>query len=212
MVFIFLYKTMSQTQTQTQTPENVKVQIPELLQKVIEKNATFGLLKIYTSNEELKNTYLAHIEKHNTQIATDKYPNSGFDLFMPNEYAFYSDFITEFLDLEIKCEMFTFTNTQGVLNASPSAFYMYPRSSISKTPLMMANHTGIIDSGYRGNLIAAVRHLPVSIVSNEYLLEKNTRLFQICHPQLCPVYVEILNEDVLSKTTRGEGGFGSTGK
>lgn len=200
------------SQPQTQTPENVNVQIPELLHKIIEKNATFGLLKIYTSNEELKQTYLSHIEKHNAQIATDSYPNSGFDLFMPNEYVFYGSLITQFLDLEIKCEMFTFTNTQGVLNASPSAFYMYPRSSMSKTPLMMANHTGIIDSGYRGNLIAAVRHLPTKMTSDEYLLEKNTRLFQICHPHLCPIYVEMLGDDVLSQTTRGEGGFGSTGK
>jgi dUTP pyrophosphatase len=197
---------------QTQTPENVKVQIPELLQKVIEKNTTFGLLKIYTSNEELKRKYLEYIEKHNTQISTDKYPNSGFDLFCPNEYVFSECFITQFLDLGVKCEMFTFTNTQGVLNVAPTGFYMYPRSSMSKTPLMLANHTGIIDSGYRGNLIAAVRQLPTIIKYYSYKLEKNARLFQICHPSLCPIYVEILDEDVLSQTTRGEGGFGSTGK
>ena len=35
-------------------------------------------------------------------------------------------------------------------------FYVYPRSSISKTPLRMANSVGIIDSGYRGNLKFAV--------------------------------------------------------
>jgi len=195
--------------SQSQTQENVKVQLPELLQKVIQKNSIFGLLKIYTSNEELKNTYLAHIEKHNTQIATDKYPNSGFDLFCPTDYVISESFVTKFLDLGVKCEMFTFTNTQGVLSASPTGFYMYPRSSISKTPLMLANHTGIIDSGYRGNLIAAVRQLPIM---NEYQVEKNARLFQICHPSLCPIYVEILDEDVLSQTSRGEGGFGSTGK
>jgi dUTPase len=99
---------------------------------------------------------------------------------------------------------------------------------------MLANHTGIIDSGYRGSLIAAVRYLPESqyIVMEQndedfenntenvilrkhvssYTLEKDTRLFQICHPSLLPIYVEVLDENELSETIRGEGGFGSTGK
>ena len=34
-------------------------------------------------------------------------------------------------------------------------YYLYPRSSISKTPLILANSVGIIDSGYRGNIKAA---------------------------------------------------------
>ena len=34
-----------------------------------------------------------------------------------------------------------------------TGYYMYPRSSLSKTKLRLANSVGIIDSGYRGNLI-----------------------------------------------------------
>ena len=34
------------------------------------------------------------------------------------------------------------------------SYYLYPRSSISKTPLRMSNSTGIIDAGYRGEIIA----------------------------------------------------------
>ena len=53
-----------------------------------------------------------------------------------------------------------------------------PRSSIAKTPLMLANSVGIIDAGYRGNLIAAVKYVPTfeilcGIMDNsisEYLL------------------------------------------
>ena len=85
-------------------------------------------------------------------------------------------------------------------------FQIYPRSSISKTPLLLANHVGIIDSGYRGNLITAFRCL-----ENSYLAEKNTRLVQICLPSLGPFHVKIVNEDDLSNTSRGAGGFGSTG-
>jgi dUTP pyrophosphatase len=88
-------------------------------------------------------------------------------------------------------------------------YYVYPRSSISKTPLMLANHVGIIDSGYRGNLIAAIRKLPSD--SPEYVVEKHTRLFQICHPTLCPVFVVLVPESELNSSERGAGGFGSTG-
>jgi dUTP pyrophosphatase len=71
---------------------------------------------------------------------------------------------------------------------------------------MLANHTGIIDSGYRGALIGAFRNM-----GDEYVVEKHTRLLQVCHPSLCPIYVVLTNENELSSTERGEGGFGSTG-
>jgi dUTP pyrophosphatase len=88
---------------------------------------------------------------------------------------------------------------------------MHPRSSISKTPLMLANHTGIVDSGYRGSLIGAFRWLKTPN-QQSYILEKHTRLLQICHPSLCRVVVCLVNEEDLTSTTRGEGGFGSTGR
>jgi dUTPase len=47
---------------------------------------------------------------------------------------------------------------------------------------------------------------------NTYVVEKDVRLLQICHPSLCPIYVELVDESELSTTERGEGGFGSTGK
>jgi dUTP pyrophosphatase len=90
-----------------------------------------------------------------------------------------------------------------------TAFYIYPRSSISKTPLMLANNTGIIDSGYRGSLIGAFRWLRTN--SDNYTVEQNTKLVQICHPSLCPIYVVLVNEEDLTSTERGDGGFGSTG-
>ena len=71
---------------------------------------------------------------------------------------------------------------------------------------MLANHTGIIDSGYRGNLKGAFRSLMI-----DYNVVKNTRLLQICHPSLYPIYVIVVNETELSTSERGCGGFGSTG-
>ena len=47
---------------------------------------------------------------------------------------------------------------------------------------------------------------------NEYVVSEYTRLVQICHPSLCPIYVVLVDEeDDLSSTERGDGGFGSTG-
>jgi dUTPase len=74
---------------------------------------------------------------------------------------------------------------------------------------MLANHTGIIDSGYRGSLIGAFRCLHLS--NQNYIVDIYTRLVQICHPSLCPIYVVMVNESDLSTTQRGIGGFGSTG-
>jgi dUTP pyrophosphatase len=89
-----------------------------------------------------------------------------------------------------------------------TGYYMYPRSSLSKTQLRLANSTGIIDAGYRGNLIAAFRNL----YADSYTVEKYTRLVQICHPTLCPIFVIFIkNDSDLSNTARGNGGFGSTG-
>ena len=175
-------------------------------------------------NGELKELYTSHVAKHNTDVGNALFANSGFDLFIPDKVVFDSDFTTKFVSLSVKCEMIycdknmqvTLEGEEGdmetIMGASYSCgYYVYPRSSISKTPLMLANHVGIIDSGYRGNLTAALRKLPASGSQPEYVVEKHTRLFQVCHPSLCPVFVVIVPESELNSSERGEGGFGSTG-
>ena len=141
--------------------------------------------------DSLLDVYKPAIERHNDSVLTDEHPNSGFDLFIPNDIICTGGSVT-FLNHGVKCRM-----------RDNSGYYLYARSSISKTPLMMANSTGIIDSGYRGDIIGAVRNF-----SEDYVVEKNTRLFQICHASLKPFSVSIVSE--LDETTRGEGGFGST--
>lgn len=89
---------------------------------------------------------------------------------------------------------------------TPLAFYMYPRSSICKTPLRLANSVGIIDSGYRGELKAPLD----CVTKTEYDIHMGDRLIQICAPDLSPITFELVNE--LSCTERGSGGIGSTGK
>ncbi len=86
------------------------------------------------------------------------------------------------------------------------AYYLFPRSSISKTPLRMANSIGLIDGGYRGEIMAVCDN----IKNFEYKLEAGTRLFQIVASNNSPIKYELVDE--LSVTTRGSDGFGSTGK
>jgi dUTP pyrophosphatase len=174
-------------------------------------------LAVQSDDPELLELYSGHIAKHNASLDTSEFPNSGFDLFVPETTEFSDLFRTKMVDLKVKCEML-YCNKTYATNPETSeldmhgvsyncGYYVYPRSSMSKTPLMLANHVGIIDSGYRGNLLAAVR----CMYEPGYVVEKHTRLFQICHPTLCPVYVVMVNTEDLSTTERGEGGFGSTG-
>ena len=96
----------------------------------------------------------------------------------------------------------------------PWAYRLVPRSSISKTPLIMVNSEGIIDVGYRGPLIASVRNLDTA----PYTISAGHALFQLVAADLAPPEYELLasadsrNDQYFgaTATTRGTG-FGSTG-
>ena len=86
------------------------------------------------------------------------------------------------------------------------AYYLFPRSSISKTPLRMSNSIGLIDGGYRGEIMASCDN----IKDFSFKVEKGQRLFQLVAVDSSPISYKVVDE--LSETTRGQGGFGSTGK
>jgi dUTP pyrophosphatase len=163
-------------------------------------------LAVNKNNLNLNELYKKCADEHNKSMLNNPFPNSGFDLYFPEEVIFEKPNIdAKFVDLQVKCEMISYNN-------DPTGFLVHPRSSISKTPLMLANHTGIIDSGYRGNLIGAFRWLKSSSSQDtQYIVERHTRLLQICHPSLCRIFVNLVDENELSTTVRGAGGFGSTG-
>ena len=156
-------------------------------------------LNIWIANNELKEHYKEAVQKHNNQIASG-FPNAGFDLFSPEDKKVIVEEKTFFLDTQVVCSMYNETNDY-------ISYYLYPRSSIIKTPLRLANSVGIIDSGYRGNIKAAFD------IKNDYHIEKYSRLVQICSPTLNPLFVTIVDTlEELGVTERGSGGFGSTGK
>lgn len=83
---------------------------------------------------------------------------------------------------------------------------LFPRSSISKTPLRMANSVGVIDSGFTGEI-----KVPLYNTSDVEIrdIDKYERIAQLVIVPLADVSLEIVDE--LDDTERGEGGFGSTG-
>lgn len=83
---------------------------------------------------------------------------------------------------------------------------LFPRSSVSKTGLSMANSVGVIDSDYRGEISAVFK-----------VTDKAGDVYQIgdrvCQLVIVPIPdIEIKEVDDISETERGHGGFGSTGK
>ena len=130
--------------------------------------------------------------------------DSGLDLYCPETITIYPG-ETTCINLQIQCEAFSGYGGQAPSDRNIS-YYLYPRSSLAKTPLRLANSVGIIDAGYRGNICAFVDN----IKDEPYRIDQGTRLFQICSPTLEPIEYTIVN--ALSETTRGSGGFGSTGR
>lgn len=81
-----------------------------------------------------------------------------------------------------------------------------PRSSIAALHnVTLANTPGVIDSGYRGEIM-----LPLYNSGNEtYVVKKGDRIAQLI---IIPcMECECVDSDDLSKTERGSDGFGSTG-
>ena len=147
-------------------------------------------LSILPQNNAIKEMY----ESHSTYHEGD----SGLDLFFTEEINVGAK-ETKLISLGIKCEAWPSKNKEHTIS-----YYLYPRSSMSKTPLRMANSVGIIDAGYRGYIMVAVDNTS----DKSYTIEMGDRLFQICSPTLQPLSFELSTS--LSETDRGDGGFGST--
>ena len=191
-------------------------------QDLPENHRPFYQLNICMSQdlpEDIKEKYIQACKAHNEQVLptiTGKCStfDAGFDLFCPDDYFVPSSEFVK-VDHRIQCSMMLVTNTNCPITLSLKlaagfhvGYYLYPRSSTgTKTPLRLANSVGIIDSGYRGNIIAAFDNK----LDAPYNIENGQRLVQICPPNLTfPVYVVLV--DSLENTERGAGGFGSTGK
>ncbi len=165
-------------------------------------------IKIVGDDTILKSLYEKQIKKHIDMIENNEYPDSGFDVYCPETWKGHQ---TKLVDTQIQCALWTLAGPRyndeeyEKKHRKPSAYYMYARSSIYKTGYRLANNVGIIDSGYRGNLKAAM-----DCIGQNSALEKGKRYWQLCTPTLEPFDIVRL-VDNLEDTKRGSGGHGSTG-
>ena len=82
---------------------------------------------------------------------------------------------------------------------------LFPRSSVSKRDLVLANSVGVIDSGYRGEIKLRFK---LTMLEECLIYKQGDRIGQLVimpYPQ-----VELNEVEELSETARGDGGFGST--
>ena len=112
----------------------------------------------------------------------------------------------------------TVTYKTGLAMEIPEGYVglLFPRSSVYKTGQTLTNSVGVIDSGYRGEImlkytrgkhVTSPNHSTLNAGYKEY--EPGERVGQL----LILPYPEIQFEEAesLTETARGEGGYGSTG-
>jgi len=211
-------------------------QSSHVLNRVLNIYERAMVLRLFVDSDdnELKNKYVQAADMHNNKLMNNPmHIDAGFDLFAPGnegaELNIWGDTLRFFgpgwddaspvnkLDLKVCCSARMFLDSGKNFN---TGYYMYPRSSISKTQLRLANSTGIIDAGYRGHLMGMfdVVNIPNLKYDDDreadYYGNKFDRYLQICAPGLVPIIVEVVHsmEELGEQTARGSGGFGSTGR
>ena len=142
-------------------------------------------LKIKPRNNSVARMYEEHGQYH--------VGDAGLDLYVVETQTIEGG-KTELINLGISCE-----------TTEKRPYFLMPRSSISKTPIRLCNSIGLIDAGYRGEIMAAVDN----IKQEDYTINSGQRLFQIVAMDGSPLSFELVDE--LSSSSRGAGGFGSTG-
>jgi dUTP pyrophosphatase len=94
---------------------------------------------------------------------------------------------------------------------------MFPRSSLSKTTMVLSNHVGVIDSGYRGEIKFRFKDLNMQqdFINDQWYADETSyevghkigQLVILPYPQ-----IELVETDELTESERGADGFGSSGK
>ena len=141
------------------------------------------------------------------------------------EYQNYGDAGMDLVATEkIKDNAFQLWFKTGLKIEIPNGYVglIYPRSSISKKDLMLANSVGVIDSGFRGevqvrfNKTGDFHPYRYQVGEIQVRFNKNITEYQvgdrIAQLIILPYPQVSFNEvDSLEDSERGKGGFGSTG-
>ena len=151
----------------------------------------FSILYIKPVNNDVRIFYENHATYHEG--------DAWLDIFIPNEMTIHPGEDVR-IDLGISCEMIeeslpdvetikklcnyedfktnigTFLLFKNLIFSKKNvSYYLYPRSSISNTPLIMTNSVGIIDSKYTGTLKISLKNVGF----NPYTIKRGDKLVQI---------------------------------
>ena len=97
----------------------------------------------------------------------------------------------------------------GIKIAIPEGYagFVQPKSGLAiKNGLSLVNTPGLIDSGYRGEVCAILINLDPE---KDVIIKRGDKICQLVIQKVENIEIEITDE--LDDTSRGEGGFGSTG-
>jgi len=97
----------------------------------------------------------------------------------------------------------------GIKVAIPEGFagFVQPKSGLAiKSGLSLVNTPGLIDSGYRGEICAILINLDPD---KDFIIKRGDKICQLVIQRVESVEIELTDE--LNNTSRGKGGFGSTG-
>ena len=122
-------------------------------------------LNIRPFNAEVKQLYDNHGHFHDG--------DAGLDVYVINEQTIDPD-ETTLIHLQIACE-----------TSDGRPYLLMPRSSIAKTPLRLCNSIGLIDGGYRGEIMAVVDN----IKKEPYTVKPGQRLFQLVAMDLSLIHI-----------------------
>jgi dUTP pyrophosphatase len=108
--------------------------------------------------------------------------------------------------IDIKYDTHHITYKTGLAMSIPEGYvgFLFPRSSIYKRRQFLANSVGVIDSGYRGEIM-----LKLTRSSDELEYCEGDRVGQLIIMPYPKIEFNEVNQ--LSETDRSSGGFGSTG-
>jgi dUTP pyrophosphatase len=83
---------------------------------------------------------------------------------------------------------------------------LFARSSNAKKDVYLTNHVGVIDSGYRGEIMLKFRKTKENYPRYYEVGDRVGQIIILPYPN-----VEFIESEELSSTERGEGGYGSSG-
>lgn len=117
------------------------------------------------------------------------------------------------LDLTATSKSFEGKNTiygTGLAIEIPDGYVglLFPRSSLSNYDLSLTNHVGVIDSGYRGEIMFKFKRTDLATFTSEYKTgDRIGQLLIIPYPK-----IELVEVKELSDSERGKSGYGSSGR